>query len=170
MAYGQYLAAVPTQRLLDFRTTIARLRQEGMEEILKTTWLEVDKIVLTSHYFASAGTPDPVLTEVIVELFDGGEILDNWYRHPFYPPRFHLPETVSRIYQAFALRWAFLIKQLPPAKLPDWETDFIPILDMLQHANQHQLAMLTFMEESRSDEQAAQVFYPVAPVILNKLP
>ncbi|MBK8924076.1 MAG: hypothetical protein IPM81_21745 [Saprospirales bacterium] len=95
MAYGQYLAAVPTERLHNFRTAIAHLRQEEAEEILKTTWLEVDKIVLTTHYFASAGTPDPALTKIIVELFDYGEPLDEWYWHPSIPPKFHQPEKVQ---------------------------------------------------------------------------
>ena len=167
MAYGQYLAAVPTQRLLDFRTTFARLRQEGMEEILKTTWLEVDKIVLTTHYFASAGTPDPALREGIVELFDYGEVLDEWYWHPFIPPKFHQPEKVQQIYGALRARWAVLMKQIPEDKISYWELDFAPIFEILDYAVQNQSALFTFLEKPLDEERAAKVFYPGDPAILN---
>ncbi len=169
MAYGQYLAAAPLERLHQFQTTIARLRQGEAEEALQTTWLEVDKIVLTTHYFASAGTPDPALTAIIVELFDDGELLDEWYRHPLYPPKFHPPEKVQQLYGALRARWVVLMKQIPEDKIPLWEADFAPIFEILDYAVRNQSALLTFLEKPLDEERAAKVFYPINPAILSNM-
>lgn len=169
MAYGQYLAAVPTERLHNFRTTVARLRQTGAEKALKTTWLEVDKIVLTTHYFASAGTPDRVLTEIIGELFDGGVLLDEWYWHSLYPPKFHPPEKVRQLSGTLRARWMDLMEIVRVDEVPFWEADFAPIFEILDFAVQNQSALLTFLDKPLDEERAAKVFYPVDPAILNNM-
>lgn len=161
MAYGLIISSIEKEKLEAFQQQLSSLLETNKIGELENYLIQPSKLITTTHYFASAGTENKALDEVVGELFDGGVLLHEFFWHPYLPPRFHDQQKTKEITQKFSTVWSGFIETVPAQEKEWWEIDFHPILEVLKFAEEQEHIILVFMDKPFDKERADKVIYPI---------
>ena len=161
MAYGLIMLAVSSDELKTFIENLKIFEKSQDLEKIKTYHIVPNKQISTSHYYASAGVEDKEMDELIQILFDGGQLICEYYWHPYRPPKYHDHESLKVLVKRFLDRWKIFLANLPENEIEFWKMDFDPIIDLLNFILTNEQVLITLLDKPFDEERAKKVFGPI---------
>lgn len=159
MAYGLIMTAVKEEAVAEYLNLLDTYLQEKSQG--PRPYLQPEKIIDTSHYYASAGTGNPELDEPLYELFDGGKKLHESFWHPYRPPMIHSVLETEVVISRFLDAWSKHKETLDEEDLKYWLMDLESTLELLHFIQKGSYQLMTFMDRPFDKERADRVYFPI---------
>ncbi len=156
MAYGLIIAAVRPEKYSDF---IDQLRRKNAHDPLP--FLEAEEVIVTSHYYLSAGTGNEHFDSALTNLLESGQEISEAYWHPYRPPLYQDASILKPLVDVFKEAYQAKLSQLPMKSVQYWDMDFLPVIHLADFAVQNNLSLLTFLDKPFDEERASKVHYPI---------
>jgi hypothetical protein len=158
MAYGLIIAAVRPEALSALKIKIG---QTSMKDDPSPPFMEAEKIVVTSHYYLSAGTGDTALDAALADLFEAGETIDAVFRHPYRPPLYQDNDVIRPKIPVFKKAYKAMLANVSEHLVESWNLEFAAMLEMVDFLDEQGYGMVTFLDKPFDKERAESVHYPV---------